>query len=282
VARDSLEIKRKFLERLTDAGLFPYTSFYLRHMRERFGCYWKNHFSTIGIVGMNEACANLGFGDIGTREGRKFALETLDFLREGLSCFQEETGNLYNLEATPAEGTSYRLARRDKDSLPGIMVANEAAAQSGSAPYYTNSSHLPVGFTDDLFDALDHQDELQTRYTGGTVLHLFLGERVSDPEAVKDLVRRIAQSYRMPYFSLTPSFSVCPEHGYLSGEHPKCPKCGRPSEVYSRVVGYLRPVQQWNEGKQSEHSDRRTYRMPRRDHVRSSDRNEECRPLLSA
>lgn len=263
IARESLEIKRKFLERLTDSGLFPYTSFYLRHMRERFGCYWKNHFSTIGIVGMNEACENMGLGGIGSDAGHSFALETLDFMRQILTRFQEETGNLYNLEATPAEGTSYRLARKDKADWPRIQVANEQAVRDdGAAPYYTNSSHLPVDFTNDLFEALDHQDDLQTRYTGGTVLHLYLGERVSDPDAVKDLVRTIANGYRMPYFSLTPTFSVCPEHGYLAGEHPSCPVCARTSEVYSRVVGYLRPVQQWNEGKQSEFAARRAYQMP--------------------
>jgi ribonucleoside-triphosphate reductase len=263
IARDSLEIKRKFLERLTDSGLFPYTSFYLRHMRERSGCHWKNHFSTIGLVGMSEACENLGLGDIGSARGREFALATLDFMRERLVGYQTETGNLYNLEATPAEGTSYRLARKDKESHPGILAANEKAVREhGTAPYYTNSSHLPVDFTDDLFEALDHQDELQTRYTGGTVLHLYLGERIDDPEAVKSLVRTIAEGYRMPYFSLTPTFSVCPEHGYLDGEHFTCPRCGSPSEVYSRVVGYLRPVQQWNEGKQAEFAERSAYRTP--------------------
>lgn len=262
-ARDSLETKRKFLERLTAAGLYPYTSHYLRHMFERFGCYWKNHFSTIGLVGMNEACVNLGLGDIATPEGQAFAVRTLDFMRERLVAYQQETGNHYNLEATPAEGTSYRLAKKDKERFPGILAANEEdVAQSGSKPYYTNSTQLPVQTTDDLFEALDHQDELQTRYTGGTVLHLFLGERLANPQAVKALVRRIASGYRLPYFSLTPTFSVCPEHGYVSGEHFKCPHCGAASEVYSRVVGYLRPVQQWNEGKQAEYSRRRVYKVP--------------------
>ncbi len=262
-ARDSLETKRKFLERLTAAGLYPYTSHYLRHMYERFGCYWKNHFSTIGLVGMNEACVNLGLGGIATPEGQAFALRTLDFMRERLVAYQQETGNHYNLEATPAEGTSYRLAKKDKERFPGILAANEEdVAQSGAKPYYTNSTQLPVQTTDDLFEALDHQDDLQTRYTGGTVLHLFLGERIADPQAVKTLVRRIASGYRLPYFSLTPTFSVCPEHGYVAGEHFKCPHCGAASEVYSRVVGYLRPVQQWNEGKQAEYARRRVYKIP--------------------
>lgn len=262
LARESLETKRKLLERLTAAGLYPYTSHYLRHMAERFGAYWKNHFSTIGLVGMNEACVNLGVGGIASEEGRAFALRTLDFMRERLVNYQRETGNHYNLEATPAEGTSYRFARKDKELYPEILVANEEDLELGAKPFYTNSTHLPVHATEDLFEALDHQDPLQTRYTGGTVLHLFLGERLADPTAVKSLVRRIAENYRMPYFSLTPTFSVCPEHGYVAGEHHTCPSCGRESEVYSRVVGYLRPVKQWNEGKQAEFSRRKVYRVP--------------------
>ena len=261
VARDSLELKRKLLERLTGAGLYPYTSYYLRNMHARFGAYWKNHFSTIGLVGMNEACVNLGLPGIASPEGHAFATRTLDFMRERLVRYQKETGNHYNLEATPAEGTSYRLAKKDKEHYPDILAANEEDVPGGAKPFYTNSTHLPVNQTDDLFEALDHQDDLQTRYTGGTVIHLFLGERIADPQAVKNLVRRIASGYRLPYFSLTPTFSVCPEHGYLSGEHFKCPNCGKDSEVYSRVVGYLRPVQQWNEGKQAEYARRRTFRV---------------------
>ncbi|MDR1789288.1 MAG: ribonucleoside triphosphate reductase [Opitutaceae bacterium] len=261
-ARDSLEIKRKFLERLTAAGLYPYTSHYLRHMKERHGAYWKNHFSTIGLVGMNEACANIGYGCIATPDGRAFALRVLDHMRERLLAYQLETGNHYNLEATPAEGTSYRLAKKDKELHPDTLAANEEDLPAGAKPYYTNSTHLPVNHTDDLFEALDHQDDLQTKYTGGTVLHLFLGERVADPENVKNLVRKIARNYKLPYFSLTPTFSICPEHGYLSGEHAQCPRCGAPSEIYSRVVGYLRPVQQWNEGKQAEYARRKTYKTP--------------------
>ena len=262
LARESLETKRKFLERLTAAGLYPYTSHYLRHMHVRFGAYWKNHFSTIGLVGMNEACVNLGLAGIMAPEGHAFAIRTLDFMRERLIQCQKDTGNHYNLEATPAEGTSYRLAKKDKERFPGILVANEEDIARGAKPFYTNSTHLPVHATDDLFAALDHQDDLQTRYTGGTVLHLFLGERLADPTVVRQLVRRVAETYRMPYFSLTPTFSVCPEHGYVAGEHPLCPNCGRESEVYSRVVGYLRPVKQWNEGKQAEFSRRRVYRVP--------------------
>jgi ribonucleoside-triphosphate reductase len=211
----------------------------------------------MGLVGMNEACVNLGLGGIATREGREFAIRTLDFMRERLVVYQSETGNHYNLEATPAEGTSYRLAKKDKEVFPAIRVANE----DGSKPYYTNSTQLPVNATDDLFEALEHQDELQTRYTGGTVLHLFLGERIADPKTVKTLVRRIAEKHRLPYFSITPTFSVCPDHGYIAGEHSSCQKCGKNTEVYSRVVGYLRLIGQWNEGKQAEFSHRKVFKL---------------------
>lgn len=262
-ARDSLEIKRKLLERLTDANLYPYTTFYLRGMKERSGKYWNNHFSTIGLLGMNEACVNLLGADIASERGGKFAEDVLDFMRNRLLSYQKETGNNYNLEATPGESTTYRFARLDKEHCPGIMVANEEdVQQQGAEPYYTNSTHLPVQYTDDLFEALDLQDNLQTKYTGGTVLHLFLGERISDKHLVKRLVRRIAENYRLPYFSLTPTFSICPEHGYLEGEHPNCPHCERETEVYSRVVGYLRPVQQWNAGKQAEFERRSSLKLP--------------------
>jgi len=279
LARDSLEIKRKFLERFTAAGLYPYTSHYLRHMHERFGVYWKNHFSTIGLVGMNEACANLGLESIATPAGRAFALRTLDFMRERLVAYQQETGNHYNLEATPAEGTSHRLALKDKQRFPGILVSNEEDLLRGAKPFYTNSTHLPVQHTDDPFAALDHQDEFQTLYTGGTVLHLFLGERLADPQAVKHLVRRVAETYRLPYFSLTPTFSVCPEHGYVAGEHHHCPQCGKEAEVYSRVVGYLRPVKQWNEGKQAEFSRRQVYRVPAAQELASPTQSPDMVPL---
>jgi len=262
VAKESLEVKRKFLEHLTHANLYPYTKFYLRHMKERFNQYWKNHFSTIGLLGMNEACLNLFGESIATPEGQKFAQEVLDFMRDRLLTYQEETGNLYNLEATPGEGTTYRFAIIDKKKFPGIIVANDEACKQGAHPFYTNSTHLPVNFTDDLFEALDLQDSLQTRYTGGTVLHGFLGERIQDPETTKKLVRTICEKYHLPYFTLTPTFSVCNNHGYVSGEHPVCPKCQEKCEVYSRVVGYLRPVQQWNLGKQAEFGMRKTYETP--------------------
>ncbi len=258
-ARNALEIKRKFLERLTDANLYPYTTYYLRHIKQRFDEYWKNHFSTIGLIGMNEAAKNLLGPDegIATEAGHKFAVRTLDFMRERLIAYQRETGHHYNLEATPAEGTSYRLAQKDKARHAEIIVANEPEYQEGHEPFYTNSTHLPVNHSDDMFEVLDLQDDLQTRYTGGTVLHLFLGERLPDTGSVKNLVRKIAETYHLPYFSLTPTFSVCPEHGYLSGHETYCPKCGVETEVYSRVVGYLRPVSQWNAGKQEEFTLRR-------------------------
>jgi len=269
LARDSLETKRKVLEQLTDAGLYPYTRHYLRDMKERFGVYWKNHFSTIGLVGMNEACLNLFGKTIVSREGQNFAAEVLRFMRTRLVDYQQATGNHYNLEASPAEGTSMRLALKDQERFPGIVCANQCEVLQGGAPFYTNSTHLPVNHTDDPFEILDHQEETQCLYTGGTVIHLFLGERVTDPDAVREFVRTIATSYRLPYFSLTPTFSVCPSHGYLAGEHRECPHCGAETEVYSRVVGYLRPVAQWNDGKQAEFRRRsrlrfQTERAPRR------------------
>ncbi len=257
IARTSLETKRKVLEQFTARQLYPYTRFYLRSVQQQYGCYWHNHFSTIGLVGLNEACMNLLGKDIGQPEGQAFALHVLDYMRNRLSAFQEETGHLYNLEATPAEGTSYRLARLDVARYPDIIVANA----KGAEPFYTNSSQLPVNYTDDIFQALDLQDEIQTRYTGGTVQHIFLGEAAPDPQAVKRFVRMICQRYRLPYFTLTPSFSICPEHGYLRGEISACPTCGRDTEIYSRVVGYLRPVNQWNAGKQAEFALRSRYNL---------------------
>ena len=261
LAKNSLEIKRKVLERFTEQGLYPYTKFYLKDIKNTFGGYWKNHFSTIGLIGMNEACLNLLGTDIGSEEGHRFALKTLDFMRERLIQYQEETSNNYNLEATPAEGTSYRLAKIDKEKYPDIVCANEAHWKEGAEPFYTNSTQLPVNYTDDIFEALDLQDELQTKYTGGTVMHLFVGERISDPRTVKLLVKRICEKYRLPYFTVTPTFSICPNHGYLSGEHDKCPECGSETEVYSRVVGYLRPVKQWNHGKKEEFRMRKTFKV---------------------
>ncbi|OPZ22569.1 MAG: Anaerobic ribonucleoside-triphosphate reductase [candidate division BRC1 bacterium ADurb.BinA364] len=257
VARTSLETKRKVLEGFTDKNLYPYTKFYLRSVKERFGRYWNNHFSTIGLVGMNEACLNLLGRDIGTPSGKDFAARTLDRMRDRLRLFQQETGNFYNLEATPAEGAGYRLARIDREKHPGLLAANWD--QPGANPFYTNSTQLPVNYTDDIFQTLDMQDELQSKYTGGTVQHVYLGESVADPMAVKAFVKRVCDNYRLPYFTLSPSFSVCPNHGYIRGEEPTCPKCGAETEVYSRIVGYLRPVNQWNEGKQAEFAMRQRY-----------------------
>jgi anaerobic ribonucleoside-triphosphate reductase len=258
-AKDSLEIKRKALEKLTENGLYPYSRCYLHLVKEGFGKYWKNHFSTIGLVGMNEAILNLLGCGIEALEGLEFAVKVLSFMREKLADFQEETGSIYNLEATPAEGTSYRLARIDKRKYPDIVVANEKHLSRGAEPFYTNSSQLPVNYEGDLFEALEHQDRLQTLYTGGTVFHTYLGERVYSWKAAAELVRKVAWNYHLPYFTLTPTFSVCSTHGYVSGEHKQCPICGAKCEVYSRVVGYLRPVDQWNDGKQAEFTIRRTF-----------------------
>ncbi len=225
LAKESLEIKRKVIEDFTEGGLYPYTKFYLRNTKKRFNRYWANHFSTIGLVGMNEACINLLGDGVGTTRGSKFAEKVLTFMRNRLLKYQDETGNNYNLEATPAEGTAYRLALKDKKSDKEIICANEEAYKEGAEPYYTNSSNLPVGYTDDLFEALDHQDKLQPLYTGGTVFHTFLGEAIDDPNMAKLVVKKICSSYSIPYVSLTPTFSVCPKHGYLSGEHKYCPKC---------------------------------------------------------
>jgi ribonucleoside-triphosphate reductase len=256
VARNSLEIKRKVLEKFTEQDLYPYTKFYLRNVFARFKTFWQNHFSTIGLVGLNEACLNLFGEDIGTERGRRFALRVMDFMRARLADYQVETGNLYNLEATPAEGTSHRLARLDKKLYPEIVTAG-----MGGAPYYSNSTQLPVNYSDDILRVLDLQDDIQTKYTGGTVVHTFIGEAVSDPQAVKAFVRMVCTNYRLPYFTVTPTFSVCEEHGYLTGEQHDCPRCGKKTEVYSRVVGYIRPIQQWNEGKQHEFTQRKTYRV---------------------
>ena len=260
-AKTSLETKRKVLEGFTDKNLYPYTKFYLRDVKLRYGRYWENHFSTIGLVGMNEACRNLLGCDIAKPQGIAFATKVLDHMRRRLIEFQQETGNLYNLEATPAEGTAYRLAKMDKQRYPDIICANEPAVSHGGQPFYTNSTHLPVNYTDDIFQILDLQDSLQSRYTGGTVLHIFLGEAAPDSEAVKVFIRKVCRNYHLPYLTLSPTFSVCPEHGYVTGEHHKCPTCGIETEVYSRIVGYLRPVRQWNEGKQAEFTLRRLYKI---------------------
>lgn len=245
LAKDSLEIKRKLLENLTDNELYPYTKFYLRDIKARFGVYWKNHFSTIGLIGMNEACLNLFGENIGSLQGKQFALEVMDYMRAKIVEFQKETGNNYNLEATPGEGTSYRLAKLDKDKYP----------------YYTNSTQLPVNYTDDIFEVLDHQDDLQTKYTGGTVVHIYAGERIQSIKTMKNLVKKICNNYHLPYFTFSPTFSTCPNHGYVAGEHYTCPECGASCEVYSRVVGYIRPVQQWNKGKKQEFLDRQEFKI---------------------
>lgn len=245
LAKDSLEIKRKLLENLTDKELYPYTKFYLRDIKARFGVYWKNHFSTIGLIGMNEACLNLFGENIGSLQGKQFALEVMDYMRAKIVKIQKETGNNYNLEATPGEGTSYRLAKLDKDKYP----------------YYTNSTQLPVNYTDDIFEVLDHQDDLQTKYTGGTVVHIYAGERIQSIETMKNLVKKICNNYHLPYFTFSPTFSTCPNHGYVAGEHYTCPECGASCEVYSRVVGYIRPVQQWNKGKKQEFLDRHEFKI---------------------
>jgi ribonucleoside-triphosphate reductase len=260
VAKASLEIKRKVLEGFTEKGLYPYSKRYLRNIKERYDKYWKNHFSTIGIVGINEAVLNLLGHNIAAKDGHVFAIKTLNFMRERISKYQEETGDIYNLEATPAEGTAYRLARIDQKRYHDIVFANQKHIQREHAePFYTNSSQLPVDFAGDLFEALEHQNTLQTLYTGGTNFHVYLGERLSSWKAAAELVKKVAYNTNIPYFTLTPTFSICPSHGYTTGEHKYCPTCGAYSEIYSRVVGYLRPVDQWNNGKQAEFAIRKTF-----------------------
>ncbi|GFN22126.1 ribonucleoside triphosphate reductase [Thermanaeromonas sp. C210] len=255
LAKESLILKRNVLEKLTEQGLYPYSRFYLRRVKERFGRYWENHFNTIGIVGMHEALLNFSGRGIEDPEGRELALEILDFMRQTLSVYQEETGQLFNLEATPAEGTSYRLARLDKSLYPAIITSGD------EDPYYTNSTHLPVDFTGDVFEALEHQDELQIKYTGGTVFHAYLGERITDLSACGRFLQTVMSRFRLPYLTLTPTFSICTEHGYLAGEQWKCPTCGRETEVWSRIVGYYRPVKNWNKGKKAEFRRRRVFSL---------------------
>ncbi len=249
LAKDSLEIKRRVVEQNMQRGLLPYTRRYLGSL--------SNHFSTIGLVGMNEACLNLFGKDIGTYRGRKFTERVLDFMISKLSDFQEETGSIYNLEATPAEGTAYRLARIDKKMFPDIITQGE------DIPYYTNSTMLPVGYTDDIFETFILQQDIQAKYTGGTVIHAYLGEEIDDKDTCALLVKRIAENFKVPYFSITPTFSICKQHGYIRGEHYKCPLCERETEVYSRVVGYYRPVQNWNKGKKEEFKDRKAFVVAR-------------------
>lgn len=249
ISARSLKTKREVITKLLEQGLYPYTKRYLGT--------FENHFSTIGLIGMNEAGLNARWirKDMTQPECQRFTREVLDHMRERLSDYQEEYGDLYNLEATPAESTTYRLAKHDKERYPDIITAGK----EGETPYYTNSSHLPVGYTEDIFDALDIQDELQTRYTSGTVFHAFLGEKLPDWKAAASLVRTIAQNYKLPYYTLSPTYSICKSHGYLAGEHFTCPICKQKAEVYSRITGYYRPVQNWNEGKLQEYKDRVTY-----------------------
>ena len=249
IAARSLKIKRNVITKLLDAGLYPYTKRYLGT--------FNNHFSTIGLVGMNEACLNAKWlqKDLTNKEAQEFTRDVLNFMREKLSDYQELYGDLYNLEATPAESTSFRLAKHDKKNYPSIITAS----QDNKTPYYTNSSHLPVGFTSDIFDALDIQDELQTLYTSGTVFHSFLGQKLPSWESCAKLVRKIAENYRLPYYTISPTYSVCEKHGYIAGEEYTCPTCGGKTEVYSRITGYYRPVQNWNDGKSEEFKNRKTY-----------------------
>ncbi|MDD4839680.1 MAG: ribonucleoside triphosphate reductase [Clostridia bacterium] len=253
LGKTSLEIKRKIIEAQSERGLYPYSTYYLRGVKERTGEFWTNHFNTIGVIGMNEACVNFMGKSIGTPEGQAFCLKVMNFMRELMVEFQKETGHSYNLEATPAEGTSYRLARLDKKLYPGIITAGEEDI------YYTNSTQLPVGFTDDIMLTVKLQDEIQSLYTGGTVQHMYLGEKIDDIEVCKKLIKKIFTISKMPYISITPTFSVCNTHGYIAGEHFKCPHCGIDTEVYSRVVGYLRPVQNYNRGKKEEYRERVKY-----------------------
>jgi len=242
LGKDALEIKRKIIQKNLDNGLMPYTKAYLGT--------WDNHFSTIGLCGMNECCRNFLEKNISTKEGKEFTIKTLNFMRDTLKEFQKETSNLYNLEATPAESAAYRLAKMDKKFCPNIITAGE------KEPYLTNSTQLPVDYTEDAIQAVEHQTDIQPLYTGGTIFHTFLGEKMSSGETCKNLVKKIAENTRLPYFSITPTFSICKEHGYIAGEKPICPKCGKETEVYSRIVGYFRPIKNWNSGKQEEFKDR--------------------------
>ncbi|MGE4384719.1 MAG: ribonucleoside triphosphate reductase [Endomicrobiaceae bacterium] len=261
LSKDSLELKRKILEKLTAQNLYPYMSYYLRNVKERFNCFWKNHFSTIGILGMNECCLNFIKETIASVKGKDFSIKVLNFMREKLEKYQQETGNIYNLEATPAEGTSYRLAKIDRTKYPDIIFANMDAVKENRPPFYTNSTQLPVNYTDDLFEVLELQHEIQALYTGGTVQHMFIGERITDTAALKEFIKKAFTNYKLPYMSITPTFSVCPSCGYKTGEVQICQTCGQTCEVYSRVVGYLRPVSQWNEGKQEEYKIRKAVNL---------------------
>ena len=257
ISAKSLHTKRKVISKFLDAGLYPYTKAYLGS--------FNNHFSTIGILGMNEACLNASWlgSDLTHPESLAFAEECLKFMRKRLSDYQElYTGELFNLEATPAESTSYRLAKHDKVAFPDIITAQDTA---DGVPYYTNSSHLPVGFTDDIFTALDSQDKLQPLYTSGTVFHSFLGQNISDWRVCAKFVKTIAENYKLPYYTISPTYSVCADHGYISGEVYNCPTCGKLTEVYSRITGYYRPIANWNKGKDAEFKSRKNYGVKYRD-----------------
>ncbi len=249
IAARSLDIKRRVITKLLDSGFYPYTKRYLGR--------FDNHFSTIGLIGMNEALQNACWAecDLTSQEGRDLAIEIMNHMRDRLSDYQEEYGALFNLEATPAESTTYRFAKHDREDFPDIITA----AKPGQAPFYTNSTHLPVGYTDDIFDALEKEDEMQTLYTSGTVFHAFLGERIPDWKSCAHLVRRVAENFRLPYYTISPTYSVCSEHGYIAGGHAVCPVCGKETEIYSRITGYYRPIKNWNDGKVSEFENRRTY-----------------------
>ncbi|RKD31246.1 ribonucleoside triphosphate reductase [Thermohalobacter berrensis] len=250
LAKEICEAKRTVLERYMEAGLYPYSKFYLQGIKDAEGEYFKNHFSTIGLNGMNEACVNLIGKDITTEEGNEFAVEIMEFMNKVIQIFQEETGSLWNLEASPAEGAAYRFARLDKRMYPKIYT------QGDKEPYYTNSTQLPVGHTKDVFEAVELQERLQTLYTGGTVLHGFIGEEIDSVEIVKQLIKKVFEKSQIPYFTVTPTYSICPDHGYLRGEQFNCPECGKDTEVWTRVVGFHRPVQSWNKGKKEEYKDR--------------------------
>jgi len=261
LAKNSLEIKRKIIEKLTEQDLYPYSKFYLKDVKKRFGFYWKNHFSTIGIIGMNEALLNFKGVSIAEQEGKEFALKTLKYIKSKLLSFQEETGNLYNLEATPAEGTSFRLALIDKKKFPAIICSNEKNFIETGVPFYTNSSQAPVDFYDDIFSLLDNQDDLQAEYTGGTVQHIYIGEKIENIFSLKKFIKTVFQNYKLPYISITPTFSICPNCGYFPGEIQKCKVCENEMEIYSRIVGYIRPLQNWNDGKQEEFKLRKTFKL---------------------
>lgn len=253
IAKRSLEVKREVIEKLNDEGLYPYTKRYLKN--------FDNHFSTIGLIGINETTLNARWLNkpLYKEQSRSFAIKVLDFMRDKIATYQEKTGHLYNLEATPAESTTYRLAKVDRERYPGIITAGD------ETPYYTNSSHLPVDFDGDMFTALGNQEDLQAKYTGGTVFHTFLGEKISDWKVTRNLVEKIATNYRIPYFTISPTYSICPDHGYITGEHYECPHCGKTAEVYSRITGYYRPVQHWNRGKKEEFKHRKEYDVSKGD-----------------